>query len=188
MLQTLELLAEVAVLEEEVARLEEQVVNFRQGLYQEAVYISCKRHFENSSDVIDPSSIRSGRHEQSKSLSQNEINLGTSTARPLPSLARSASNGKPSLADSVSDRAGHCSTRPVNGMQASKKPNSSSPPPSEEDRRGKENQTSVSLSKNKQSPDKKFPRIKSPVKKSPVKHETVDKFVDPPKLQVSISD
>lgn len=37
---TLELLAEVAVLEEEVVRLEEQVVNFRQGLYQEAVYIS----------------------------------------------------------------------------------------------------------------------------------------------------
>ncbi|CAL4999335.1 unnamed protein product [Urochloa decumbens] len=35
--QTLELLAEVAVLEEEVVRLEEQVVNFRQGLYQEAI-------------------------------------------------------------------------------------------------------------------------------------------------------
>lgn len=35
--QTLELLAEVAVLEEEVVRLEEQVVNFRQELYREAV-------------------------------------------------------------------------------------------------------------------------------------------------------
>ncbi|XP_023523667.1 uncharacterized protein LOC111787839 isoform X1 [Cucurbita pepo subsp. pepo] len=36
----LELLAEVAVLEEEVVRLEEQVVHFRQDLYQEAVNIS----------------------------------------------------------------------------------------------------------------------------------------------------
>ncbi|URE47357.1 hypothetical protein MUK42_04498 [Musa troglodytarum] len=37
-LKTLKLLAEVAVLEEEVVRLEEQVVNFLQGLYQEAIY------------------------------------------------------------------------------------------------------------------------------------------------------
>ncbi|KAK1565922.1 hypothetical protein QYE76_037731 [Lolium multiflorum] len=35
--QLLELLAEVAVLEEEVVRLEEQVVSFQQGLYQEAI-------------------------------------------------------------------------------------------------------------------------------------------------------
>nr|CAD1826986.1 unnamed protein product [Ananas comosus var. bracteatus] len=34
---TLELLAEVAILEEEVARLEEQVLSFRQGLYEEAI-------------------------------------------------------------------------------------------------------------------------------------------------------
>ncbi|CAL9054098.1 unnamed protein product, partial [Musa banksii] len=40
---TLELLAEVAVLEEEVARLEEQVVKFRQGLYQEAICISSSK-------------------------------------------------------------------------------------------------------------------------------------------------
>ena len=37
--QTLELLAEVAVLEEEVVRLEEQVVNFRQGLYQDVIWL-----------------------------------------------------------------------------------------------------------------------------------------------------
>uniref|UniRef100_A0ACD5YA28 Uncharacterized protein n=2 Tax=Avena sativa TaxID=4498 RepID=A0ACD5YA28_AVESA len=35
--QLLELLAEVAVLEEEVVRLEEQVVSFQEGLYQEAI-------------------------------------------------------------------------------------------------------------------------------------------------------
>ncbi|XP_077213272.1 uncharacterized protein LOC143848261 isoform X1 [Tasmannia lanceolata] len=48
---TLELLAEVAVLEEEVVRLEEQVVNFRQSLYQEAVYISSsKKNIESAID------------------------------------------------------------------------------------------------------------------------------------------
>lgn len=52
--QTKELLAEVAVLEEEVVRLEEQVVHFRQDLYQEAVYISSsKKNMESSSDVND---------------------------------------------------------------------------------------------------------------------------------------
>ncbi|KAL9143731.1 hypothetical protein ABFS82_14G253400 [Erythranthe guttata] len=48
---TLELVAEVAVLEEEVVRLEEKVVHFRQGLYQEAVYISSsKKNIDNSAD------------------------------------------------------------------------------------------------------------------------------------------
>eukprot|EP01018_Ginkgo_biloba_P036653 Gb_17913 [translate_table: standard] len=41
--KTLELLAEVAVLEEEVVRLEEQIVHLRQGLYEEAVNISSSR-------------------------------------------------------------------------------------------------------------------------------------------------
>ncbi|KAL2895117.1 Rho GTPase-activating protein REN1 [Bienertia sinuspersici] len=46
---TLELLAEVAVLEEEVVRLEEQIVVFRKGLYEEAVNISsAKKNVENS--------------------------------------------------------------------------------------------------------------------------------------------
>ncbi|XP_028211032.1 uncharacterized protein LOC114393786 isoform X2 [Glycine soja] len=45
----LALLAEVAVLEEEIVRLEEQVVHFRQDLYQEAVYMSSSmRKLENS--------------------------------------------------------------------------------------------------------------------------------------------
>ncbi|CAN1197447.1 hypothetical protein LINPERHAP2_LOCUS44070 [Linum perenne] len=55
-LQTLELLAEVAVLEEEVVRLEEQVVHFRQDLYQEAVYISSSKtrnNIESFTDLYD---------------------------------------------------------------------------------------------------------------------------------------
>ncbi|XVF74169.1 hypothetical protein PTKIN_Ptkin13bG0038600 [Pterospermum kingtungense] len=52
---TLELLAEVAVLEEEIVRLEEQVLHFRQDLYQEAVYMSSsKRTMENSAELGEP--------------------------------------------------------------------------------------------------------------------------------------
>ncbi|XP_071704248.1 uncharacterized protein [Rutidosis leptorrhynchoides] len=48
---TLELLSEVAVLEEDVIRLEEQVVQYNQDLYQEAIYTSFyKKNLENSSD------------------------------------------------------------------------------------------------------------------------------------------
>ncbi|KNA16225.1 hypothetical protein SOVF_091060 isoform B [Spinacia oleracea] len=49
---TLELLAEVAVLEEEVVRLEEQIVHFRKGLYEEAVNISSsKKNMESTNDL-----------------------------------------------------------------------------------------------------------------------------------------
>ena len=83
-------MAEVAVLEEEVVRLEEKVVNFRQGLYQEAVYISSKRNAENSFDPIEPNSIKGSKHQRSKSLSQSELN--STTTRPQISPARSASS------------------------------------------------------------------------------------------------
>ncbi|KAK8672924.1 hypothetical protein V6N13_111281 [Hibiscus sabdariffa] len=71
---TLELLAEVAVLEEEVVRLEEQVVSFRQGLYQEAVYATSKRNVENSNEsTVEQSPVRRTKHQRSKSLSVNEM-------------------------------------------------------------------------------------------------------------------
>ncbi|KAF2541649.1 hypothetical protein F2Q68_00028700 [Brassica cretica] len=75
---TLELLAEVAVLEEEVVRLEEQVVSYRQGLYQEAVYISSKKNLEspnsNNNGLKENSPIRNTKHQRSKSMSQHEFN------------------------------------------------------------------------------------------------------------------
>ncbi|KAI3673100.1 hypothetical protein L6452_39212 [Arctium lappa] len=58
---TLELLAEVAVLEEEVVSLEELVVQYRQNLYEEAIYISFyKRNLENKADFQEnsPSPLR----------------------------------------------------------------------------------------------------------------------------------
>ncbi|KAI3773812.1 hypothetical protein L1987_48347 [Smallanthus sonchifolius] len=72
---TLELLAEVAVLEEEVVRLEEQMVHFRQGLYQEAVYISSsKRDLETSLDFQEPTN---GKNKDSKLSPQIETDPST---------------------------------------------------------------------------------------------------------------
>ncbi|XWS14659.1 hypothetical protein CRYUN_Cryun35bG0028200 [Craigia yunnanensis] len=69
---TLELLAEVAVLEEEIVRLEEQVVHFRQDLYREAVYISSsKRNMENSADLSEPCPDNSTKPQQPNILIRN---------------------------------------------------------------------------------------------------------------------
>ena len=73
----------MAVLEEEVVRLEEQVVHFRQDLYQEAVYISSsKRNMENSADFSEPCLDNSTKPQQPKMLTRN-----TSMARHLQSFS-----------------------------------------------------------------------------------------------------
>ncbi|GAB2231688.1 hypothetical protein Droror1_Dr00010700 [Drosera rotundifolia] len=63
---TQELLAEIAVLEEEVVRLEEQVVNYRQGLYQEAIYICSKTRVENPVDSCKLLWNKPSKHERSR--------------------------------------------------------------------------------------------------------------------------
>ncbi|KAF0908539.1 hypothetical protein E2562_026330 [Oryza meyeriana var. granulata] len=86
--QTLELLAEVAVLEEEVVRLEEQVVNFRQGLYEEAVIISMAK----SAYLCDTDRCTLVRHDQvpdqgaSWSSLKRVTNVKQTPRRPGPSL------------------------------------------------------------------------------------------------------
>ncbi|KAK4429044.1 hypothetical protein Salat_1204400 [Sesamum alatum] len=85
---TLELLAEVAVLEEEVVRLEEKIVHFRQGLYQEAIYISSsKKNMDNSADLCDPGQINDLKRKQSKSLLQTEANSSAITGKNSSSLS-----------------------------------------------------------------------------------------------------
>ncbi|KAK7310870.1 hypothetical protein RJT34_08642 [Clitoria ternatea] len=80
---TLGLLAEVAVLEEEIVRLEEQVVHFRQDLYQEAVYMSSSRKkLEHSAGVNNASPYGSPKHGNLKSLSQTKDNAATPETRP----------------------------------------------------------------------------------------------------------
>ncbi|XP_057981128.1 uncharacterized protein LOC131166541 isoform X2 [Malania oleifera] len=179
---TLELLAEVAVLEEEVVRLEEQVVSFRQGLYQEAVYISSKNVVDNLTDTHDQCLIKSSKHVRSKSLFQNDANLVTSEARPLPSLTRTNSSRRLLSSDSIFDQIGNCSSRTMNGKQALMNSNSSSVFP--EDRLGKENLLFTSSTKNKQSPEKKSPRITTPVNRPPIKNEIIESGRDSQKLQV----
>lgn len=85
---TLELLAEVAVLEEEVVRLEEKVVHFRQGLYHEAVYISSsKRNMDNVTDTIEQNQVKSPKQKQTKLSPQLESNSASFSGRHLPSLS-----------------------------------------------------------------------------------------------------
>lgn len=75
------------MLEEEVLRLEDQVVHFRQGLYQEAVYISSsKRNMETSADLYDPYPITYSKQKQSKISVQTERSSVTPTLRHLPSV------------------------------------------------------------------------------------------------------
>ncbi|MBA0717333.1 hypothetical protein Golax_005165 [Gossypium laxum] len=177
---TLELLAEVAVLEEEVVRLEEQVVSFRQGLYQEAIYASSKRNVENLNEsTVEQSPVRSSKHQRSKSLSVNEMSLVPTIARSQPSLSRSVSSRKMLPPDTIYDRAGQCFIRSTNGKQASTKFNSASG-----DVRGKENQSFANAVKDKLSPDKKVSNIVTPVKRLPTKLDSADKYLDPLKVQL----
>ncbi|KAF7809807.1 Ternary complex factor MIP1 [Senna tora] len=175
---TLELLAEVAVLEEEVVRLEEQVVNFRKGLYQEAVYISSKRNLENMNDTNEQISTRRSKHQRSKSLSQSEFNFSPMATRPPQpsSLARTASSRKLLFSSDtiVSDH--HHTT----GKQLHRKQNSISSIP--EEGKGKENRSfsNAVMKDNKPSPEKKTTKVTTtttpPVKKPFVKQESAEKL------------
>uniref|UniRef100_A0A0D9X8V8 Ternary complex factor MIP1 leucine-zipper domain-containing protein n=1 Tax=Leersia perrieri TaxID=77586 RepID=A0A0D9X8V8_9ORYZ len=96
--QTLELLAEVAVLEEEVVRLEEKVVNFRQGLYEEAVIISMAK----SAYLSDIDRCTPARHGQvcdqaasaSWSYLKRVTNVKQTPRKPSPSLNQGDRPGK----------------------------------------------------------------------------------------------
>ncbi|KAL5557070.1 hypothetical protein UlMin_039306 [Ulmus minor] len=179
---TLELLAEVAVLEEEVVRLEEQVVNFRQGLYQEAVYVSSKRNMEIVNDSIEQTPVRRAKHQRSKSLSQFEFNAASPSAGSQPSLARTSSSRKMLFSDTISARAGNWSSRLVNGKQASRKSDTSLS--ASEDVRGKENRLSINSVKDKRTPEKKTSKLVTPSKKPPIKQEPMDKISDTLKIQL----
>lgn len=177
---TLELLAEVAVLEEEVVRLEEQVVNFRQGLYEEAVYTSSKRNVDNLSDSVEQSPSRSSKHQRSKSMFMNETSSVATIGRaqaPQPFLGRSVSSRKMLFPETGYDRSSHGIIRPMNGKQGSNKPNSSL------DGRGKENQLFFNAVKDKQSPEKKISKVVTPLKKPTIKQDSLDKC-SPMKIQL----
>lgn len=165
-----------------MVRLEEQVVNFRQGLYQEAVYTSSKRIAENLNDPIidqNPSiTSTSSKHQRSKSLSQSEFYSMSTRVPHQPSLARSASSRKLLFfPDTVTDHT-------TGKKQLHRKQDSFSSIP--EEGRGKENRSFGNFVKDKQSPEKKTPKLITPLKKSPLKQEPAEKcMMDHLKLQVN---
>lgn len=161
-------MAEVAVLEEEVVFLEEQVVNFRQGLYQEAVNVSSTKFAENSTDLNNQALATSFRQEQKGTRFQHDVNSGSSRVQNFPPLARSASRRRRFSSDTISDRIEYCS-----------KSNSSL-----EDLQGKENLSCSNSTKDKQSPDTKAPTVKIPPTKPQLKPKSAEKCIDPMKLQV----
>ncbi|KAK4416217.1 hypothetical protein Salat_2447200 [Sesamum alatum] len=175
---TLELLAEVAVLEEEVVRLEEQVVNFRQGLYQEAVYISSRK---SPSPDLTPSrnelSTGSSIRKHSRSSSQSEANSGLFGTRPVPLLSRIASTRKFLSPDSLSDGLRNSPESPCNGKQPQNK--------QENGLRG-DNRLSSGSDKDKLSPEKKSLVLGTPVKKHQLKPESMVKSANSPKIQCRI--
>ncbi|CAL1380589.1 unnamed protein product [Linum trigynum] len=171
---TLELLAEVAVLEEEVVRLEEQVVNFRQGLYQEAVYNNnCSKNSTNDGvseqqqqqqqPCCSSSSTKTpARHSRSKSvLSTNELinsspfgSAARQQRQPSPGRSRSSRKLLPSESPIISGQSRHKG-------QGSNKVFSSSP----YDEIGKENRSWSNSLKEKQSPEKRNGKVATPRKR-----------------------
>ncbi|XP_023753129.1 uncharacterized protein LOC111901490 [Lactuca sativa] len=87
---TSELLAEVAVLEEEVVRLENQMVQFRQDLYEEAIYVSFfKRNLENLADFQENCHARDRKIETNVSTPITQKSPNPKTKRVKALLKRS---------------------------------------------------------------------------------------------------
>ncbi|KAK2967553.1 hypothetical protein RJ640_030424, partial [Escallonia rubra] len=175
---TIELVAEVAVLEEEVVWLEEQVVTFRQGLYQEAVHVSTMKSAENSTDRNDQPIIARSRKLHSRSLSQSEVG-SSCRAWHLPSISRNASSRKLLPSDYASDGMRNCSNRLLNGKEALRKPSFPL-----EDELGKENRSCSNSTKGNQSRERKTPTAEPTVKRPPIQPKPAEYCVDPPKQQL----
>lgn len=174
----MELLAEVAVLEEEVVRLEEEVVSFRHGLYQEAVYSSSRINVNIGNSDNNSLDQQQFKHDGSVlSMSPTEVHSEPSKLpqqKPLNSISRSASSKL-----SYSHRIGSdFLNRPVD-----RKPEDLIVVDSlvgDNGVLGKENRSSSnSNSKLKSSPEKIANSVKRPV----IKFETPEKCT-PPKPQV----
>ncbi|GMH14771.1 hypothetical protein Nepgr_016612 [Nepenthes gracilis] len=203
---TQELLAEIAILEEEVVRLEEQVVNYRQGLYQEAIYISSKRKEENPIDLCKQPSNKTSKQKQPKSRNASGFNLATlldnspdKSAKLGQSKLRGLNNGvSPAILLNNSPRS------LAQMAQASLEFVSGQPDPSSNDATNvdlvlkerkssldeggeKENHAHFNFAKERQSPGKKISKVKIPARKLSIKQESAQNSVDSPKRQLESS-
>ncbi|RZC45570.1 hypothetical protein C5167_038512 [Papaver somniferum] len=174
---TLELLAEVAVLEEEVVRLEEQVVNFRQGLYEEAVYVaSSKRNVDAPAELCNSS--RKYKKEQPKTISQG----GDGNSPTLYTQSGSKASSSTHLASNV--KSGHSHNQPALVKQPSRRFAPAVLSVAEEER-GKENHSSINSSKNNKSlPSQPIQRIRTTGRSAPVESTSQEKHLVPLKLQL----
>ncbi|KAK4791184.1 hypothetical protein SAY86_031597 [Trapa natans] len=179
---TLELLAEVAVLEEEIVRLEEQLLNFRRGgLYKEAVYQSSKRNAENSSYPMDDCPARRAKYDPSKTSSRREFSSLTFNLRSSPSMRSTSGRKLLSSLDPVLVRSENSSSM-ANGRPSLKKLNSCLSPIPEEIH-GKENCSFVNSTEETHIRGKNGPN--TPVKRTLIKKQySFESTPDPVKLQV----
>lgn len=118
------------------------MVNFRQGLYQEAIYISsCRKTKELGSDVCPLSQV---------SMTSGQPTPNLNSAEDPTFMKQSDSSKIDCNIPSINDR--------LDGKPPPKKLNSSLPVT--EKQQGKENQISTNVSRNgKQSPLKRVPRV-----------------------------
>ncbi|KAL9233843.1 hypothetical protein vseg_008787 [Gypsophila vaccaria] len=202
---TQELLAEIAVLEEEVTRLEEQVVNYRQNLYQEAVFICSKKKLDNPMEYFERITSMPSREEQSDSeKSPTSVARTVSASSELSSLSlgRTASTSSDVVSDqSFGDsmnlkRATTELNYPGSFLESFKGSDIGTPSTSNHDAqvsqpisfesslengKGKENQTHSSP--NAQLLGRKLSRVKTPVRKSSFKRQSSQKSTNSPKKQ-----
>ncbi|GER36346.1 hypothetical protein STAS_12678 [Striga asiatica] len=138
----LELLAEVAVLEEEIVRLEEKVVHFRQGLYQEAIYISSsKKNIDISASLSYLGSTGDLKPKQFKLFGHMGANSSAVMVKNSPSTS--------------------------------------------DENQGNENYSGTNSLKTKQKlPNSKLRTVKTPARKLSVESRSVDRRLDPKKLQL----
>ncbi|KNA03382.1 hypothetical protein SOVF_209740 [Spinacia oleracea] len=122
---TQELLAEIAVLEEEVVRLEEQVVSYRHSLYEEAVFICSKRKLESPVDyyerILSRCSSKEDEHSDSE-ISPLSVARTVSTSSDIVSDDRSSLSlvrTTSTSSDIVSDQTAQNSSDLVNGKSNS---------------------------------------------------------------------
>ncbi|KAL2906197.1 Rho GTPase-activating protein 6 [Bienertia sinuspersici] len=155
---TQELLAEIAVLEEEVVRLEEQVVSYRHNLYQEAVFICSKRKQESPVDYYERILSRCSSKEEQSDSEKSPLSVARTASsssdvvsdRSSLSMARTTSTSSDIVSDqtgqNISDQTEQNSSDVVNGKVVVDEPNSTAD--SLENCKKKETQTYCNSSQN----------------------------------------
>nr|GEX18118.1 hypothetical protein [Tanacetum cinerariifolium] len=169
------------VLEEEVVRLEEEIVSFKQGLYQEPVPVSSKINIGNLDNVSMEKSYTSNQDESRSLIAPVEVHSEAqkvAVQKPLNSLSRSAS-----IRLSYSHR---IENDILNRVVDMKQPDLMKCDASVGDDNvlGKENRSSCnSNSKSKNSPERIDNEVQNSIKKPLVKFKIADECI-PPKTQL----